>query len=385
MARALIVWRAVGLRREAVVVVATGLFVVAALATAGVIDSLYGLSEDMVTPSSGPSKYYVVITSYSVAPFTSVVRKGFVEGRLEDVGGVAGVVYEVLAPVVLNDSVYILRGVDPADLGVVAGDYGVIGRGLTSDCLGCVWVGESLARELGLGPNDTVVVRSPLASSDFVLRVEGVIVTDSVLRYEFVTNAVMGEVIRGVGPGTYSVAVIFVDGPDSLARVAEAFNVSLAGRGILERALLAIRFAGPRSRPFLLESLSDMYLSRFGLSRDLLASLLIATLAVLGAGFYVLGQAVTAYAVERLALLHELGLSTRYLKVCVAGLGALLTLLGGLAGLGAAHALFPWIGLEVLGYVRHPVIDYSFFAASVTIASLLVAAGSASVEVGGVG
>lgn len=382
MARALIVWRVVGLGRESVLVVASTLFVVAALATAGVIDSLYGLSEEMVTPSSGPSQYYVVITSYSVAPFTSVVMERFIEERLAGVRGVVGVVYEVLAPVVLNGSVYILRGVDPADLSVVAGNYSVVGRGFTSNCFGCVWVGESLARELRLGPNDTVILHSPLASSDFVLRVEGVLVTDSVLRYEFVTNVGMAEAVRGVGQSTYSLAVIFVDGPDSLARVAEAFNVSLAGRGLLERALLAIRFAGHRLKPYFLESLSDLYLSRFGLSRDLLASLLVATLAVLGVGFYVLGQAVTSYATGRLALLHELGLSTRYLRVCVAGLGVLLTVLGGAAGLVIAHALFPWIGLVVLGYVRHPVIDYSFFTASVGIASALVAAGSASVEVG---
>ncbi len=382
MARALIVWRVIGLGHESVLATASTLFVVAALATAGVIESLYGLSEEMVTPSSGLSRYYVVITSYSVAPFTSVVRESFVKDRLAGVGNVVDVVYEVLAPVLVNGSVYILRGVDPADLGVVAGDYSVIGRDFTSNCFGCVWVGESLARELGLGPNDTVVVHSPLASSDFVLRVKGVLVTDSVLRYEFVTNALMGEAVRGMGQGTYSFAVIFVDSPESLSRVAEAFNISLVGKGLLERALLAIRFAGHRIRPYFLESLSDLYLSRFGLSRDLLTSLLIATMAVLGLGFYVLGQAVTSYATEKITLLHGLGLSTRYLRVCVAGLGVLLTAFGGAAGLVIAHALFPRIGLVVLGYVTHPVIDYSFFLASDGIASLLVAAGSVSVRVG---
>lgn len=382
MARALIVWGIIGFRREGVLAVAACLFVIAALATAGVVDSLYVLSEEMVNPSSGPSRYYVVITSYSVAPFTSVVRGDFVEGRLEGVEGVLNVVYEVLAPVVLNGSVYVLRGIDSASLGIVAGNFSIVGGGFTDGCAGCVWVGESLAGELGIGPNDTVVVHSPFASSDFVLRVEGVLVTDSVLKYELVTNVVTAEAVRGVGTGTYSLAVVFVDGPDSLARVAEAFNVSLVSRGLLERALLALRFAGPVFRPYFLESLSDMYLSRFGLSRDLLASLLIATVSLLGIGFYVLGQAVATYALDRVALLHELGLSDRYLRACVAGLGVILTVLGGLAGLVIAHALFPWVGLRVLGYVRHPVIDYSFFAVSVAVAAALAAAGSASMGVG---
>lgn len=381
MARCLIVWGAVGFRQEAVLVAASALFVAAALLTAGLVGSLYMLTEDMLTPPSGPSGYYVVVTSYSVAPFTSVIREGFVEERLGDVHGVVDVVYEVLAPVVIGRSVYVLRGVEARDLGTVAGEYAVIGEGLGDRCVGCVLVGEALARELGVGPNDTLVVYSPMASSDFVLIVKGVLVTNTVLRYELVTNVPTAEAVRGIGPGAYSLAIVFTDGPASLRRVAEAFNVSLAGRGLLERAFLALRIVGPRFRPYFLESLSDMYLSRFGLSRDMLVSVLIGTVGVLSIGFYILGQAVALYASGRMTLLHDLGLSIRYLRLCLASFAASLTVFGAVIGLITAHVASPWVRLEVIGYVRHPVIDYVFFAASAAASTALAVAGSVSAEV----
>lgn len=382
MVRACPIWGALGLRHFALVSLASAMFVFAALLNAGFASSLYALSADMVSPAGGPSPYYVVITSYSVAPFTSVFRAGDVGERVSGIPGVEGVVYELLTPVVINSSVYVLRGLDPVGLEVSAGDYGVVGEGFRGDCIGCVWVGEGLAEELGLGINDTLVAGSPFASSDFVLRVAGVLKTGSVLRYELVTNTLTAEAVRGSGHGTASIAIVFADSPEAVKGVAEAFNISAAGVSVLERAFIALRLLGPKVRGFLTESLPSMYLSRFGIGRDAIAAVLAATAAALAAGLYLLGGTIIVHESPSLRLLWELGVPERVLRASTAALAEAFLLLGAGAAWAASATALPMIRFSVMGYATHPIPDPLMFAVSAAAASAMMLAGTAAARVG---
>lgn len=90
--------------------VATILFLLTILANIGFIDPLYSITEYMVYPRSNTTPYYIVISSYSVAPFTSVFDIGLVEEKLGDVNGVKETAYEVLTILEYESSSYVLRG-----------------------------------------------------------------------------------------------------------------------------------------------------------------------------------------------------------------------------------------------------------------------------------
>ncbi len=382
MSSAYAVWRVLSLRHQALAAIAGSLFVVAVSLNAGFITAFLGLSEAMITPAQPPSQHYVVITAYSVTPFTSVIRESLVESRISRVNGVTAVVYELLAPVVVDGRPLILRGVNGRDLRVVAGDYRVAGYGFSDECIGCVWAGSQAAEELGLSPGDTIIAHSPLGSGDFVLTVEGILHTDSVLKHELVTNIPTAEAVRGSGPGSVSLAIVFTDSREGVREVAQAFNITPAVAGVLERAFLALRVVGPRVTPYIIESLPGMYLSRFGLSREAVAAAAVATAVATALGLFMLGNSIIAHDRVYLRIIWWLGIPWRKIRLLTAAITCSSMAIGALAGLAISASLASALGLSSFGYVIRPYPDIATYAVSVMAGEALLAAGVLTGPVG---
>lgn len=170
----LCVWRILSFNRYLLVLVTATLFLSTILINEGFIDSTYTLPDYIVYPKQSITPHYIVLSSYSLAPFTSIFDTGKIEDKLIKVGGVNRTVYEVLAIVRYDSSNIIIRGLRRNDLRVVAGEYEFIGGGFNDNCTNCVWVGISLAQRLGISVNDTIIVYSPFTSSDHILVVKGI-------------------------------------------------------------------------------------------------------------------------------------------------------------------------------------------------------------------
>ncbi|ADI31972.1 hypothetical protein [Staphylothermus hellenicus] len=379
----LCVWRILSFNRYLLVLVTATLFLSTILINEGFIDSTYTLPDYIVYPKQSITPHYIVLSSYSLAPFTSIFDTGKIEDKLIKVGGVNRTVYEVLAIVRYDSSNIIIRGLRRNDLRVVAGEYEFIGGGFNDNCTNCVWVGISLAQRLGISVNDTIIVYSPFTSSDHILVVKGIINTEGPLRYEFLTTLDTARTIRGSGPNTASIAIVFLNNREDMYRVAELFNIPASKTSLLEKALLALRYSGGEISARTYENLGNMFLSRLGLSRNLLFALLLAITLLLSLGFYFLGQSLITHDLDRLTILYEQGLPAYKIKLFITLYTLLYLSLAGLVVAIVSEALFPLIRFNILGYERSLVFDGEFLVYSLIINAALIIAGIWSVKIYG--
>lgn len=362
-------------RRYALLAAATALYILAVLVNAGLIDVLYTLPDYITEPRRAPTPYYLVLSSYSLAPFTSRIDGHALEETLRRLTGVEKVVYEVLALVEYHGTDIVVRGVRGEDLVIVAGSYKVLGRPFDDHCIGCVWPGSALARELGLHRGDVIVVYSPFTCSDYALRVEGVLHASGPLSYELVTNPATAMAIRGLGPGSTSIAIVFLDSLEGFERAVRLLGLPAAEKSMVGRALLALRSHGGGVSASAYESYTSMLLSRVRLSRSLLLALQAAVTLLLGLGFYTLGQSLVLGSSEELELLHELGLPLRSARACITALALAHYAAAGLAAAAAAWRILPGVRLGILHYRVGLVPDASILAASLALGAAMLAAG----------
>jgi len=338
-------------------------FITAILINAGFIESLYDLSSSMVYPSNPPTPHCIAVSSYSLAPFTSIVSMNAVDSILNSSGGAAvSTIYEVLAPVEIGSRILILRGISRGNLSAVAGSFSIYGEEFSDACMDCLWIGSGIAEELGLRINDTVILYSIMTSSPYLFKVKGIISSSSLLNWELLTNLDAARAVRGIGGSEASIALIFASNESSLGKIAEAFGISAEKSGILERALLALRYSGGNISASAYESLSSFYLSRLGISRSLLYAVLLSVLILLAIGFYYFGKAVAGSDPQVLSVLHEQGLSVERIKLYSLLLSSLSAAAGCLSSFAASYLIFPKLGVSFLGYIIHPALSSEFLA-----------------------
>jgi len=357
IARILVFARAAGIKNYVLLFASSVLLLCTLQINLGIVEGLYQLPEAMVYPQRPATPHYLAISSYSLAPFTSVLDVRTVEKKLAGLAGIERVVYEVLTPVVYGSCTYILRGLRKEDLEIVAGGYSVVGEGFEDTCLNCLWVGSGIAEELGLRPGDTVVLYSIFTSSSYVFTVRGVMYSDSPLSREFVTTLTAAQAVRGVGPGQVSVVLVFASDSSTIRMIAESFGVSAERLSLVERGLLALRYAGGSVNVSVYRFLLDLFMSRLGLSRDVLTALQLAVAAITALGFYYVGAALIAGSSEELKLLNEQGLPIRSIRALTAILALLTIAAADAVCVLMLRAVSDRIGVEVLGYRVTPRLD----------------------------
>jgi len=364
IARILVFAKAAGVKNYALLFASSVLLLCALQINLGIVEGLYRLPEVMVYPQKPAAPYYHTLSSYSLAPFTSLLDVRTVEEKLAGLAGVERVVYEVLTPVVYGSRIYILRGLRKEDLEIVAGGYSIVGEDFEDTCLNCLWVGSGIAEKLGLRLGDTVILYSIFTSSSYVFTVRGVIYSNSPLSHEFVTTLVAAQTVRGVGPGQVSVALVFALDSSAIRMIAKSFGVPAESLSLVERGLLALRYVGGAVNVSVYRFLPDLYMSRLGLGRDVLTALQLAVAVITALGFYYVGAALITGSSEELRLLNEQGMSTRSIRALTAILALLTIAAADAVCVLMLRAASDSIGVEVLGYRVTPRLDPALQALS---------------------
>jgi hypothetical protein len=270
---------------------------------------------DTITmPDTIPRGELSVVSSYSLAPFTSIVTYNDVSRLLGNTTGYK-VIYETLLLVKANNSLIVVRGINRSGLRSLA-NYNVIeGKDLNDSCLFCAWIGEGLAEKLGLHIGDNILVYSFFNNAPVKLRVEGILGIRGPYRYEAIVSLRTGQLLRGINDRSASIALIIG------GRIPGAANTRR--QGLMEYAFIVLRHLGRKPSLTRYGSASSAYLSRIGVPREALAITIVALITLLSIGSYVIGSSLFHSNRPAWILLHDIGVPLSTVKI---GLIILLTI-----------------------------------------------------------
>ncbi len=328
----------------------------------------------------------VTLSSASAfTPFTGLIRGDLAE-KAERVKGVEGVLSEVVLPVLVNGSIAILRGVEVADFEEVIGVRLVSGGWLNDSCLTCAWVGVEAAEVLGVEVGDLLVVQPLFTARPFEVRVVGVVRCGKPYDGEVIVPLVLARVVRGAGPGAVSIVRVKISPGTSPEDLYSELEVEPASRKalptyIVEKVVAGLSYAPGKTALGSPREITDMYLSRLGLSYDTLLALSMVVLALLSYGSYVLGMTVVAMNRNTLAVLREIGVSKRSLALRLAVILIPLEVLSVLLGFLVAAYVVSVRKVVFLSYTAEPTLTPTGIIASCLAFSLLLVAGILSERV----
>lgn len=317
----------------------------ASLSVLGYVESLYSLYGELVL---GPGGGGLVVSSYAASPLTSIVSEGYVRGLLSNVSGV-NVGFVVFSPVYVEGRVAVLRGLDRDTLSRLAG--------LSEFSDPCVIVGEGLASELGLSKGDVLPLYSPFTEETLFSIVCSVKRFSNLSNYEVLSSVELARVVRGIGDGRYSVAVLHADNSSVLTTLVRRFGLSFNDTSLVRRALLVLtqRDGGGLTAKIYGE-IPEAYMARLGIHKDFLFFLSYSTATLVLISNPLVGESLFRLSREGVEVLRSLGLSRRSIFV------VLTTLVLTYAGLALTVAtltsryLSGLIELRVLNYVIQPRI-----------------------------
>ncbi|MDG6988626.1 MAG: hypothetical protein JRN21_04795 [Nitrososphaerota archaeon] len=127
-----------------------------------------------------------------------------------EVPGVVGYSPEVFAPAVLDGRIVVVRGVNLTDFATVQPLAAVSGT-LAEGGSGAVYVGDVLARSLGLAPGASLTLEGVLASSSFKVSVAGVFSAPLPFSDEVLSTLGVAQGLRGLSSGQVTFVRLKVD------------------------------------------------------------------------------------------------------------------------------------------------------------------------------
>ena len=356
-----IVYRVTSKKSYGLLLIVTLLFFILVFLTIGFVEAIYYLPEQIVYPKEPVTPYYIVVSSYSISPFTSIYNSRYVEEKINELEGVMREVPIVFSLIEVDGQGVILRGMEKDDLGIFLGNYSIEGMGFDNNCIGCVWVGNALADKLGLSINDTIIVYSPLSRSSYIVLIKGIVRTNTISKYEFITNPTTARIIRGTCPECVSTIILFLRDKECLEEAYRVFNITHRREGLFEKALLVLRTSGRHISWEQYEALSSMYLSRIGLSRSMFYALLITLTIILSLGYSVLAESIILLNKDNYVILYEQGLGIKKLKLIITMYNALIILSSFLLALLIYERVSSLFQISFLSYQLNPYIDQPIY------------------------
>ncbi|MEM1683991.1 MAG: hypothetical protein QXD57_01290 [Ignisphaera sp.] len=289
------------------------------LTVLGYLQSLYNIYEVIVYPEVFREKPVVVVSSYALAPFTSLVSTDVLGNMLRDVQDVEYIFYQILVIAYINNSrAVIVRGIEAKDLKIIA-DYRIIdGRDIDGHCFYCIWVGKNIAEELNIHVGDVIVLSSPFLSIPLILRVSGIIDAGYPYNYELLSSISLAQSIRGVAKGYVSMAVVVFSSREDYLVFVERLGLDRDRMSLMERAIVALKYIGREIRPHVYEHMTEMLVSRLGLPRDIYILISFATAFIMSIGLYMIGQSIATMNSHNLEILYEQGVSSIKIKISLA-------------------------------------------------------------------
>ncbi len=280
----------------------------------------YDIWESILKPPKQPSENYLLLAPRSASPLTTVFDEEIVTSKLTGINNVT-IIRELLYTVYINGESFILRGLYSRDL------VYYIDQELKDfeNCIMCVWVGKHVANKLGVKVNNTLTLYSPFTNTYYRLKIKDLLDTGTFLDYELLTNIYTARMIRGSGFRAVSVVIIYGD-QYSLHLVLDRFNISYTEKSLLHRVLLVIQ-ARRNIRFKQVEALSDIYLSRLGLNKAVLYTLLLSMSILFSVGVVIYPSWIMYSNRNVYKLLYEVGVSLTKIKYSLAIYYGLLSLI----------------------------------------------------------
>lgn len=272
----------------------------------------------------------IIVSSFAISPFTSVIDPRQLEERLKSVGNITINYYFVTIAIVYDKPV------------IVVGDLGLEEQ--------CAFIGSGLLKS-STEKDLFLPLYSVFTGETLILRVCGV--NDK--PYLKVSKEVATR-IRGISPEYYTLAVIKVGRNEDREEVIKRLEIEPALHGLIARALVVLEKGVGNVSGKLYSTLSDYYLSRLGVSKDFVIYFSSVTALSTLVGTTLAGYGVILSLKDVLRVLRLAGVSRRGVVVysCVYTLSITTP-----ASLIAPIVIKLVPGVEVLGFVLQ--LESSFY------------------------
>ncbi len=325
----------------------------------GLVNSLYTFYNQYQVQN----KSSIMIMSYSVAPFTSLINRRNLDMLLHKSPYITGVEYHVLTIGLVDNHVIVVRGIE----------------GLGSSSVGlCAWISRELAKVLEVSVGDVVQVYSIFSRSPLLLRICGYHTLNAPYKYELIVPYDIGCILRNVHKDYASVAIVHVREGVDASIVLRSLGLKELPKGVAERAILIVKYLGKKSMLRAYREVSEFYLSRFSLGRDSLLVMSIALALALSYTYYVLSMSLIHLIRKDIKCLHDLGVPYSKIKKClIVLLNALIT-----TELVIIYNSLTYISklldLKIINYEVQLYIDTPLLIAAIVILTAIIAFGVSS-------
>lgn len=288
----------------------------------------------------------VVITSFAVSPFTSLVDPEVLEKRLQGIADITIDYYFITLGYVYGKPVV------------------VVGSPSIKD--DCAFVEASIyyeTVEIGL---TSIAILSPFTDETVFLRVCG----KSGEPYILVSHTTAAR-LRGVPSRYYTIAIVKSGTQESLSKVLRSLNVEHASSGLVFKVIALLGKGDSNITGKLHTSLSEVYFARLGVNREYFTYFASAVLAILLIGLPLAGYGVLTYVERALRVLRSIGVSRFGLFKALCMYMALPMIPALLLGYSALDAL---PGIEILGFtltMKPSVLDIALVCTFTYVLSII--------------
>ena len=251
-----------GLTKTSIILLATVVFASTILThyTVNVALGIVNAYEKILKPPT--EEAVIILPGRSTTPVTGVLDTGPYAGEIEN--GTADDI--VLTPAKTSRGVVVVRGLSSTAMQ----RYGVkvvAGRKPDRDSLFQCTVGASLARYLGVGPGDTIVVTTPFTRSQYPLEVTGIHEAPQPIDGEILTNRLTARILRNIPAHAASMIILYKPAPQAIGQAASR------GREVIVVSPRIKRLLQEKAPTTLTPGKAlDYFLGKLGVSQALIAA-----------------------------------------------------------------------------------------------------------------
>ena len=336
--------------------IALTIFIVLSLII-GTLYSAIQLSQSIIIPTN--IKNMIIIGSLTYTPYTSLLYTPKIAASL----GVSNdkIIHEIIGLLVIKGNPVTLRGIEAGKSSIIIGNYTITGSEFSGDCIGCIWLGEEAAKKTGLKPGDLCKVYSPYTGEEYPLYIAGIIHTNTITKYEAVTNIFTARILRGVSPEDSSYIIIKTSNESEYQNIAE----KITKRGLPEKSIIEkiLYYAVSRNgRNYLLKQYPtpiDVFVARLGISRTIMHFVIGILLSLSIIGLIYTGNTLVYTHNNLSRILEYVGVDNSIFKTSIITTALITVALSWMTSIVVTTLLKNYIRINFFGYPLHPEVFMS--------------------------
>jgi len=289
----------------------------------------------------------IIITSYSLSPFTSLINKENLLTKLNNVSGIKNIQFIIL-------SLGNVNGKDIAFIGYK--DYNNY----------CAYPSITVKKMMNLKINQTLIVYPAFSNLPIELIICGF---EKNLSFGIeVSNNIAYQIHgNGINNNLASIAIINLVNNSYKINVMKALQMPSEETSLLEKATLIVENLNNQKLQQELNQISEVYYNKLGIPKIAFTSLAIASIIILSIGSYINGEVLVLTEKDTLELLHFYGIS----KVNLAVISIIINLLSFIASIPISILLYycfsKFVIVNILGLYLIPQINEEIVISTLSI------------------